>query len=42
MVGWHHRFIGHKLGLTLGDGEGREAWCVALHGVAKSQIKLGN
>ena len=22
---------------TLGDGEGREAWCAAIHGVAKSQ-----
>ena len=27
---------------SLGDGEGREAWCVALHGVTKSQTKLGN
>ena len=23
MVGWHHQFNGHKLGQTLGDGEGR-------------------
>ena len=22
---------------TLGDGEGREDWCAAIHGVAKSQ-----
>jgi len=22
MVGWHHQFNGHELGLTLGDGEG--------------------
>ena len=22
MVGWHHRFNGHELGQTLGDGEG--------------------
>ena len=21
MVGWHHRFNGHELGQTLGDGE---------------------
>ena len=23
MVGWHHRFHGHELGQTLGDGEGQ-------------------
>ena len=23
MVGWHHRFNGHELGHTLGDGEGQ-------------------
>ena len=23
MVGWHHRFNGHELGQTLGDGEGQ-------------------
>ena len=23
MVGWHHRFNGHKLGWTLGNGEGQ-------------------
>ena len=23
MVGWHHRFIGHELGHTLGDGDGQ-------------------
>ena len=22
-VGWHHRFNGHELGQTLGDGEGQ-------------------
>ena len=21
MIGWHHRFNGHELGQTLGDGE---------------------
>ena len=26
MVGWHHQFNGHRLGQTLGDGEGQEAW----------------
>ena len=24
------------------DGEGREAWCAAVHGVAKSQTGLSN
>jgi len=37
MVGWHHRFNGHELGQTVIDGEGREAWHAAVHGVAKSQ-----
>ena len=23
MVGWHHKFNGHELGQTLGDGEGQ-------------------
>ena len=23
MVGWHHRFNGHELGRTLGDGDGQ-------------------
>ena len=27
MVGWHHRFNGHELGQTLGDGEGH--WSLA-------------
>ena len=25
MVGWHHRFIGHELGQTLGGGEGQRS-----------------
>ena len=25
MVGWHHRFNGHELGQTLGDGERQES-----------------
>ena len=33
---------GHELGQTSGDGEGQEAWCVAVHGVAKGQTQLGN
>ena len=36
MVGWHHRLDGHELEQTPGDSEG-EAWCSAVHGVAKSR-----
>ena len=36
MVGWHHRLNGHEFEQIPGDGEGREAWCAAVHGVAKS------
>ena len=25
MVGWHHRYNGHELGQTLGDGEGHRS-----------------
>ena len=36
MVGWHHRFNGHEFEQALRDGEVQEAWCAAVHGVAKS------
>ena len=33
MVGWHHRFKGHELGQTLGDGEGQGSLaCCSLWG----------
>ena len=35
MVGWHHRFNGHKFEQTPGDSEGQEAWCAILHGGLK-------
>ena len=38
MVGWHHRLDGHESEYALGVGDGREAWCAAVQGVAKSQI----
>ena len=38
MVGWHHQLNGHELKQAPGDGEGREAWRVAVHGVPKNQI----
>ena len=25
MAGWHHQYNGHKLGQTLGDGEGQRS-----------------
>ena len=40
MVVWHHRLHGHDFEQTLGDTKVREAWCAAVHGVAKSWIWL--
>ena len=35
-VEWHHRLNGHESEHALGVGDGREAWCVAVHRVSKS------
>ena len=42
MVGWHQRFNGHEFERTPGYSEGREAWCAAVHRVAKSQTGLSD
>ena len=36
MARWHQRLDGHEFGRTPGVGDGREAWCAAIHGVTKS------
>ena len=36
MVGWLHQLHGHESEWTPGDGDGQEAWCPAVFGVAKS------
>ena len=42
MVGWHHWLNGHEFEQTLGDGEGQEAWHVAVHVVAKRRTQLSD
>ena len=36
MIGWHHRFNGHEFEQALKLVMNREAWCAAVHEVAKS------
>ena len=40
MVEWHHRLNGHESEQAPGDGEDREAWRAAAHGVGKSWTDL--
>ena len=41
-VGWHHWLDGHEFEQALGDGDGQEAWCSAVHGLAKSRPRLSD
>ena len=35
MVGWHHQLNGHEFDQVQEIVKDREAWCAAVHGVAK-------
>ena len=40
IVGWHHQLNGHEFEQAPGVGDGQEAWCATVHGVAKSWTRL--
>ena len=42
MIGWHRWFNGHEFELASELVMDREAWCAAVHGVAKSRTWLSN
>ena len=42
MAGWHHRLDGHEFAQALGAGDGQEAWCAAVPGMAKRRTRLSD
>ena len=40
MVGWHHQLNGHVFEQTRETVNDRVAWWAAVHGVAKSRMRL--
>ena len=40
MIRQYHLFNGHEQEKTLGDSEGRGAWCATVHGVTKNMNQL--
>ena len=42
MVGWHHRFNGREFEQAPEMVKDREAWCVVIYAVKKSQTPLSD
>ena len=42
MAGWHHQPDGREFDELLELVVDREAWCAAIHGVAKNQTQLSD
>ena len=42
MLGWYYQIDGREFEQAPGVGDGQEAWCVVVHGVAKSQTLLSD